>query len=175
MAASKPARITITKIEGARRQIEAAVALWFQDGDPVVVHTLVAAGHQVCNDILRKPNGKSESPVLFNTALFPGDEWELHRKFTVKLENFLKHAKRDPSEKITFNTAQTEMYILDAILLWHMIERERHPLFEAFGAWFFLSNPTLVEKAVKMFPKLCKIETNISRSEFLSKYLKESG
>ena len=88
MAASKPARITITKIEGARRQIEFAASLWFQDGDPVVIHTLVAAGHHVCHDIV-KSRGK-KSLILFNNEFFPGHEWEAHKKITFALENFLR-------------------------------------------------------------------------------------
>jgi hypothetical protein len=78
MAVAKPAKITITKIEGARRQIEAATRLWFEDGDPVVIHTLAAAGHHVCHDIV-KAKGK-KSWILFNNDFFPGDEWAAHKK-----------------------------------------------------------------------------------------------
>lgn len=117
MPTKPPASITISKIEGARRQIEAAASLWFQDGDIVVIHTLIAAGHHVCHDIA-KATGMN-SPIFFNNSMFPGIEWETHKKITLELENFLKHADKDPdaNAKITFNPRQTEFYILDAILL----------------------------------------------------------
>ena len=130
--------ITITKIEGARRQIEAAVSLWFQDGDPVVIHTLIAAGHHVCHDIVKAKGEKS--PFLSNEEMFSGDEWKTHKKITTKLENFLKHAERDtdPSAKITFYPERTDLYILDAILLLQVIENHKSLLLEAFWIRFAL-------------------------------------
>jgi hypothetical protein len=97
------------------------------------------------------------------------------QKITVKLENFLKHAEHDPnpSAKITFSTERTEFYILDGIFLWHMIEGGKHPLFEAFCAWFFLSRPAFFKDTFNTLFKIGIIEPNLSRPEFLAKYLKE--
>ena len=113
--------------------------------------------------------------TLFNSDFFPRDEWKAHKKITVALENFLKHAEHDPnpSTKITFSEESTELYILDGIFLWHMIEGGKHSLFEAFCAWFFLSRPNFFKDTFCVLLKSVVIEPNLSRSEFLAKYIKE--
>ena len=43
--------IEITKLESARRQIETAVQLFFNEDDIVSLHTLTAAAHQLLTDL----------------------------------------------------------------------------------------------------------------------------
>ena len=171
MPEKPPASITITKIEGARRQIEAAVSLWFKEGDPVVIHTLIAAGHHVCHDIA-KATGQS-SPILFNNSMFPGIEWAEHKKITLELENFLKHAERDSGSKITFHPRRTDFYILDAILLYSMIGGPRNALFEAFGARFTIAYLSELEDAVKLIGEIVISKyKELPRADFLAHYLR---
>ena len=41
----------ITKIEAARRQIDAAIELYFHEGDELATHTLVGAAHILITDL----------------------------------------------------------------------------------------------------------------------------
>jgi hypothetical protein len=43
--------IHISKFDAAKRQLETAIRLWFHSGDPVSVHTLAAASHQLLHDL----------------------------------------------------------------------------------------------------------------------------
>lgn len=47
-------RIQISKLEAAKRQRDTAIKMWFADGDPVSIHTLAAAAHQIINDVNEK-------------------------------------------------------------------------------------------------------------------------
>jgi hypothetical protein len=40
-------KITISKFDAARRQLNTAITLWFADGDPVAIHTLAYAAYEI--------------------------------------------------------------------------------------------------------------------------------
>ena len=67
---AKVPMIRVSKLDAARRQPDAAIKLWFADGDEVSVHTLAAAAHQTIHDINQKKGGGelltlSRRPVCF--------------------------------------------------------------------------------------------------------------
>src|ERR1017187_5953016 len=113
--------ITVTKLDAARRQIESAILLWFDDADPVAIHTLIAAGHHVCHDIVK--HQKSSSKFLFNMDFIRPEKQTQYKKLICKAENFFKHSEKDPdpSASITFRPTMTEFYILDAVQLFNVI------------------------------------------------------
>jgi hypothetical protein len=45
--------ITVTKLDAARRQLRTALRLWFHDGDPVSIHALLAAAHEIIHRLYR--------------------------------------------------------------------------------------------------------------------------
>lgn len=45
------AKISLTKVEVVKRQLETAAAMLFEERDPVSIHTLVGAAHRVIHDI----------------------------------------------------------------------------------------------------------------------------
>src|SRR5260221_11225206 len=59
-----PKPILITKLEAARRQLATAIELWFLDGDPISIHTLAFAAHEVVHVIFRKNGG---TDLLFHS------------------------------------------------------------------------------------------------------------
>jgi argininosuccinate synthase len=62
--------IIVTKIEAARRQLNTAIELWFNDGDPVSIHTLASSAHQIIHDLNRRNKG----PDLFLDTIFIKEE-----------------------------------------------------------------------------------------------------
>ena len=51
-------KLPITKLDAARRQLETAIPLWFQDADPVSVHTLVMAADGIPRAFNKKRGGQ---------------------------------------------------------------------------------------------------------------------
>jgi hypothetical protein len=48
---TKRPTLKVSKTDVAKRQIETAIRLWFFSGDPVSIHTLAAAAHQILHDL----------------------------------------------------------------------------------------------------------------------------
>jgi hypothetical protein len=56
--------IRANKIEAARRQIELAIKLLFQNEDPIGIHTLTAAGFRILCDVGKAKKKEFESDIL---------------------------------------------------------------------------------------------------------------
>jgi hypothetical protein len=56
----------INKIAAAKRQLEAAIRLFFADEDPLAIHTVAAAATRVLQDIIGTRGGTLSSHVLQN-------------------------------------------------------------------------------------------------------------
>jgi hypothetical protein len=87
------ATIRVNKVEAARRQIDAAIKLLFDGGDPVAVHTLAAAGGRILRDLCAAKGTPFIKSAL--AAIRPGMEGEFWAAFNGPA-NFLKHADEDP-------------------------------------------------------------------------------
>jgi hypothetical protein len=51
-------QIKVSKIDASRRQLDCAIDLWFRDGDPVSIHTLVSAAFEIIQDLNSKVGNK---------------------------------------------------------------------------------------------------------------------
>jgi hypothetical protein len=165
--------ITITKLDAARRQIEMAILLWFDDADPIAIHTLVAAGHRVCHDIVKHRKGSSN--FLFNMKFVPPEKQAEYKKLICKAENFFKHSERDPdpSASITFRPKMTEFYLLDAIQLFNQINGKCTHLMDAFYFRFLHTEPRLDSSSfAPLINKNISIECRKTpKKEFLNVFL----
>lgn len=86
------AAIRVNKIEAARRQIETAIKLLFDNCDPVSVHTLAAAGGRILRDICNQK--KTPLDQAFKAMIRPGKEKEFLAAVNMPA-NFFKHADKD--------------------------------------------------------------------------------
>jgi len=103
------ATIKVNKIEAARRQIDTAIRLLFDNEDPIAIHTLIMAGFRILRDLADKQ--KSNINKVAQSFIKPGMEgrfWGSMQSFA----NFLKHANKDPDAII--DNIQEE--VNDAIL-----------------------------------------------------------
>lgn len=79
----------VSKIDGAQRQIETAIDLYFSGGDFLSIYSISFAAHQVLRDIYKH---HCNDDFLDNlSAHLPAD----FRKHLAAPANFLKHADRD--------------------------------------------------------------------------------
>jgi hypothetical protein len=136
--------VKVSKTDAAKRQLETAVRLWFYSGEPVSIHTLTAAAHQVLHD-LGKAQGIRSILRELPEKVRPEFQKKL-RELLSRYENFFKHAERDPNALLDFNPEATECYLLDAVCTYESITQEVTPILSAFKTWMFMHNPDLLNE-----------------------------
>ena len=135
---------TITKIDAARRQLETAALLYFNNRDDLSAHTLAAAAAGILEPLAKAAGKQSflEEGVL---SYVPQDVVKTVREALRAPQNFLKHADRDTKETLTFSPRLTEFIMFEAMVTYGRITGEQPLLLEAFASWFMVSHP-------KVFP-----------------------
>jgi hypothetical protein len=164
---------TISKIEVACRHLDTAITLWFQESDPISIHLLACASHQIISDIIHHRGGRD---FLFdNPYIKPGFE-AIAKKHFHQHYNFFKHADRDPEASIDFDGSAPEHFITYSILGLEQLAIKHTPIRSAFMFFFILKNPTLfTEEAPQFFfrktssDELTKIRS-LTRKEFFELY-----
>lgn len=125
----------IDKVKVVNRQIKEAVRLFFNERDPVAIHTLIASAHQILFDLGKQKNIQS---LLKNTASLRKSEVQ---KFIRQINypyNFFKHADKDPNSKINILPLidLTVDFIFDAIVMLQQITGELPYEAKIYWLWF---------------------------------------
>jgi len=135
------AALQISKLDAARRQLETAVTLYFNWGDPVSIHTLTSAARNILANLCDHRNIK---PLLLLESLIDDlvkpDRRKEFRTKVREAENFFKHADRDPDTTLKFNSASSEFMLLEAVEIYFPLTSEHPPLFHLYRAWWMLQN-----------------------------------
>lgn len=134
-------REAVTKQEAAARQLRAAVRLFFDGGDTLAVHTLTGAAFQLLAD-LGKVRGVA-SPFRSEQYIRPDRVQELNRALN-GIQNFLKHADRDPSETLDYADESTVLYLFETVELAYLVLESPAREMLAYRLWFVFSHPDLV-------------------------------
>jgi hypothetical protein len=164
-------KIAITKLDAARRQLETAVMLWFHDGDPVSIHTLVAAAYEIIFVLNKQRGGSAMIKDLKNVKPeYVKKLW----KILADAENFFKHARKDPLETFFFPPAVNRIYMLDAIRTYHEMTQQQLPLFQIFLAYVAFTEPEIlgdnfINLVRPVFPPDKPLE--LGKSEFFKHWL----
>jgi hypothetical protein len=98
------ATIIVGKLEVARRQLETAALLYFNDLDLVSVHALVAAAYKVVETIAKK-RGRSTLTQRSILDFLTDDLVKEARQAMRSPQNFFKHADKDSEERFEFDPA----------------------------------------------------------------------
>jgi hypothetical protein len=137
---TRMSKISVTKLDAAKRQLQTAVELYFNNGDPISVHTLTWAGYQVICDLNKK---QGSVPLLVNDGFLmivePKHRGELERRLR-QAHTFFKHADHNPDAVMEFEPRQTEYILLDACDHCLLLEGGASQLLASFPIWFFISN-----------------------------------
>src|SRR5262245_3695852 len=94
-------QVDVGKLDAGRRQLVAAIRMFFREHDPVVTHTVASAGAAVISDLLARQSGIG---ILRNSAMVREEFRAEVARAVRKAENFLKHADRDPTSILAFET-----------------------------------------------------------------------
>ncbi len=88
-------RKKIDKPEAAKRQIDAAIRMFFNGEDPIAIYTLTMSGLQVLRDLASK-QGENIVDYAIN-EIWDSEEKKVVFQKMRDFANFLKHAERDPT------------------------------------------------------------------------------
>jgi hypothetical protein len=132
--------ITINKMEAAQRQLRTAITLWFDDSDPVSVHTLAFAAYEILHAVseYRDPH---RCDLIFDTFLIKDEFRREWNKLIRRDANFFKHAERDPEASLDFDPAFSEWFILYATVARQLCGREQSNEETLFLWWFQINRP----------------------------------
>jgi hypothetical protein len=168
-------RMTVNKIEAARRQLATALQLSFAHGDPVSIHLLAYTSHDLIHRLFRKRGFKDD--LVFDTQIVKDEYRADWAKSLKEVPNFFKHANRgDENETITFSPAITDLFLLMSIYAIDRMQFRLTPTESAFLIWFalhFPSEPFIKSLAAKgLEVDRMAYLTNVSRAEFFKAFLR---
>jgi len=124
--------IKLSKLEAARRQLESAITLYFNGGDPVSTHTLATACLEILCDLNTFRKG---SPLASDIDTIPPEHRQKVRVAFRKAQNFFKHADEDPNEVLDFNPESTTFFMVDAVEKFRELSGENPPVIRVFALW----------------------------------------
>ena len=132
----------VTKINAAERQIKEAIKLFFEQRDPISIHTLAGAAHQILYDI----SNESGMESMRNSLIIKDEYRKLWLDALNKAKNFLKHADRDPNVTLEFNPEMNVFLIADTLSIYIRLTHEVFPECVIFNTWFTLAYPELTKE-----------------------------
>ncbi len=135
--------IIVDKLDAARRQLESAVVMFFNDWDVVSQHTLISAAHGILYD-LAKIQGVGGSIKDSFGATDTKKPTEKQKDFWASInypQNFFKHADRDSGTKMVFRYNVSPFYLLDAVRLFTLLHGSFTDKMKVFLMWFQLRYP----------------------------------
>ena len=139
----------LSKIDVACRQLDTAITLWFQERDPVPIHTLACSAHQIISDITHHRGGHE---LLFDSTYIKDQFQNLAKRHFHKHYNFFKHADHDPDASSEFNTSANEYFIGYSILGLEPLGIKHNLLRSAFMIYFAIHHSNLLtEEGFKFF------------------------
>lgn len=166
--------VKITKLDAAKRQLEIAIRLYFNNADPVSIHTLTRAAHTILSDLNKKFSGK---PMMMSDYLVKDEYKKMFRDKLNEAKNHFKHANKDPNASIDFNAEINDKYIYDACTKYEELTGETVLYFRIFISWFVSKNIGYFTFSAEEEAKVLSIQKRYgnSRNEYFSDMLAVSG
>jgi hypothetical protein len=127
--------VKITKLEAARRQLEQAIELYFNGGDPVSIHTLAWAAFTVIRDVNKHRAGPQMLVDKISDQMASEYGPGLKKRFRQAM-TFFKHAEEDPTDELEFWPDEAEIVILDACSRFQVMAGIAVPSFLVFRRWY---------------------------------------
>ena len=130
----------ITKLQAARNHLRTACALWFADTDPISVHTLAYAAHEVIHRIYRS---EGNTDLLYDTTVIKDEFRNDFAKTLKKSANFFKHADRETkaNDSTEFNPELNELLLMTSITGLQRLGQKLEPSESALLFWLYLHHP----------------------------------
>lgn len=167
--------IVVGRLEAARRQLQTAITLWFNEGDEVSIHTLAYAAYEIIHVVSKKRN-PNRHDLLFD-ASFIKDEYRGEvNKFYKKPGSFFKHANKDGEVTVEFTPLLTQLFLICAVVGVQYCNEKHNEEEDAFMQWLYIQRPDLLsDEWSKLLEQSISVELmasmrTIPRNEFLQTY-----
>lgn len=122
----------VTKLDAAKRQLETAIEMYFNNADSLSVHTLAYASFKILFDLYPSFRSDGYSSKVDELIQQPQLGWSRFNRTA----NFLKHADRDPSAELEHHDAEhVEGTIGLAVCLYRRITGDFTPIMRGFDCW----------------------------------------
>ena len=154
--------ILLGKLEAAARQLDAAIHLFFANGDAVAIHSLAVAANNVFADVAEAKN----AGVSWRTRVRDDSGLSMRELKAMFHEewNFFKHADRNPDAVLSFNERLGQDFIFMATLDCGDLRPTTCPM-QAFQIWYIAANPRssfasepILAEAMRVLPNLAALE-----------------
>jgi hypothetical protein len=137
--ATRNPSIRIAKLEAARRQLDTAIELWFDDKDEISIHTLAFAAYEIIDVVSRKRNRTKE--LIFDSLMIRDEYRQDWYRLIRKPATFFKHADRDLDGVIDFYPRLSELFLMYSILGLSLCSEKPNALETAFLVWYGIQHP----------------------------------
>jgi hypothetical protein len=156
-------------MDALRRQLLAAVRMWFSDDDPIAIHTLIYAAHEILHTQFRRRGFKG---LLFDSPSIGPEYKEAWSKKLRNSANFFKHARADPDGSIDFDIVSNEMFLLFSIYGLAQIGEALVMEEQAFLRWIFVNRPKILKEGAYdgLLTESIEQLRGLPRSQFLQQY-----
>lgn len=125
-------RKPVTKLEAAKRQLDTAIKLYFDNEDSLSVHTLAYASFKILFDLYPSFHSDGYAAKIDELIQQPKLGWSRFNRTA----NFLKHADRDPMDELKHHDADhVEGTIGLAACLYRRIAGDFTPRMRGFDCW----------------------------------------
>jgi hypothetical protein len=136
-------REKLGKLEVAKRQLREAIWLFFHERDAISIHTLVAAAHQILDDLAKSKGIES----IRRISIIPSEKQKFWIDTLNEAQNFFKHADKHPEATLDFNPELQYFFIRDAIQLYaNLTAYSPFPEAILYCFWFSKKYPEEVTK-----------------------------
>ena len=130
--------LSVTKIDAAKRQLNTAIVLFFDEGDAVSIHALSAAAYQILQDIGK---AKIDFDTLAGAECVKEEKKKEFRDLLFKARNFFKHADRDPDAILDFDPWQSELFLYDSMRIYYHLTGKQTVEMRFYNLWFMMRYP----------------------------------
>jgi hypothetical protein len=136
--------MTVTKLDAAKSQLATAIRLYFEDCDPVSVHTLVMAASEIIDRLCQSKGAPTLRNDLFLAPVLPEQRRKEMADALDKARNFFKHASSSKPNQVLrdFSDEQNLIGIIMAAEGLGLLGVEM-PETRAFTAWIHVVEPKL--------------------------------
>jgi hypothetical protein len=131
--------IKVSKLNAAKRQLETAIRLYFNDADPVSIHTLTGASHAVLTYLAKKNCNKAP---INDFSIKNAYKREMRRKIQAAKNN-VTSADKTPGSTVTVNMLTNEHFLFDACEKYMGLTLEQVPFFIIYRGWFVYKHPNM--------------------------------
>lgn len=131
----------VSKLDAGTAQLKEGIRLFFEERDPITVHTVAGAASLLLFNL--GDNCGVESFVRGNPYV-KEDKKGLWISKINEAQNFFKHADRDPKEEFDFEPMVTEILLFEGCLLVEGLTGKMFPEAKVFSIWFSAKYPDVV-------------------------------